>query len=112
MGYLGLGLVPNLVKLLDSSDSDLQEAALAVAVMFAEPPQQVRYLHEVRSFAIPMLLIVEVRAVRYEAFWALSTLGTSKPQIVLKTTFSRRIPRCQPHCFLCQLNTLAWPVEH
>lgn len=47
-----LALVPTLVKLLDSSDSDIQEAALAVAMLFAEAPQQVRYLFQVRPFSV------------------------------------------------------------
>ena len=43
------GLVLTLVTLLDSSDSDIREAALAVATMFAEAPEQLRFLHQVRS---------------------------------------------------------------
>ena len=42
-----LGLISQLVKLLESSDNDVEEAALGVALLFTEPPEQVHFLFEV-----------------------------------------------------------------
>ena len=42
------GLVPRLVALLASGDPNVVEAALYVAALYAQPPEQVQYLHQVR----------------------------------------------------------------
>ena len=44
-----LGLIPQLVKLLEASDNDIEEAALGVALLFTEAPEQVHFLFEVGS---------------------------------------------------------------
>ena len=41
------GLVPRLVTLLAAGDPDVVEAALGVANLYAQPPEQVQYLRKV-----------------------------------------------------------------
>ena len=43
------GLVPRLATLLQTSDPDIVEAALGVAALYAQPPEQVQYLRQVRA---------------------------------------------------------------
>ncbi len=42
------GLLPRLATLLRGSDPDVVEAALGVASVYAQPPEQVHYLRQVR----------------------------------------------------------------
>ena len=49
-----LGLISQLVKLLEFSDNDIEEAALGVAFLFTVEPERVHFLFEVRSeVAVP-----------------------------------------------------------
>ena len=43
------GLLPRLAAMLRGGDPDVTEAALGVASAYAQPPEQMQYLREVRN---------------------------------------------------------------